>query len=119
MTNQSWACAVSGRHGSVASCASLADDSSLLQPDMGTTTLSRQASEALSSSLDSPEAVANTLSDIPEVQSSKAMSSSLRYNRAASWGPQSTPQLNAVSKESICHQQSNSKAKSRLHAQMT
>lgn len=92
-------CAVSGRHGSIASCASLPDDTSLPQPDFSSTPppLSRQASEAPSSCFDGPEALSNTAA-AAEVQSSSSAAprNSLRHNRAVSWSPQTTARLIAV-----------------------
>ncbi|KAL3132628.1 hypothetical protein ABBQ32_009153 [Trebouxia sp. C0010 RCD-2024] len=89
----------SGRHGSIASCASLPDDTSLPQPDFSSTPppLSRQASEAPSSCFDGPEALSNTAA-AAEVQSSSSAAprNSLRHNRAVSWSPQTTARLIAT-----------------------
>ncbi|KAL3156848.1 hypothetical protein ABBQ38_001117 [Trebouxia sp. C0009 RCD-2024] len=90
---------VSGRHGSIASCSSLPDDTSLPQPDFSSTPtpLSRQASEAPSSCFDGPEASSNTAA-AAEAQSSSSAAprNSLRHNRAVSWSPQTTARLNAT-----------------------
>ena len=90
-------CAVSGHHGSVISCASLPDDSSLPQPDFINTAppLSRQVSEAASSCFDSPESLSNTAASA-EIQASAGSRSSLRHNRAVSWSPECSARLNAV-----------------------
>lgn len=90
-------CAVSGHHGSVISCASLPDDSSLPQPDFSNTAppLSRQVSEAASSCFDRPESLSNAAASA-EIQASAGSRSSLRHNRAVSWSPERTARLNAV-----------------------
>ncbi|DBA93644.1 TPA: hypothetical protein ACH3X3_013719 [Trebouxia sp. C0006] len=82
----------SGRHGSLASCASLPDVNSLPHTVLGMATMSRQASEAQSSSFDGQadrsQSQATTDSQLPALPDTRLP---LKYTRAASWGPQGTP----------------------------
>ncbi len=91
-------CAVSGRHGSIASCASLPDVNSLPHTVLGMTTMSRQASEAQSSSFDGQadqsQSQATADSQLPALPDTRLP---LKYTRAASWGPQGTPHNTRVS----------------------
>ncbi|DBA65827.1 TPA: hypothetical protein ACH3X2_002859 [Trebouxia sp. C0005] len=81
----------SGRHGSIASCASLPDVNSLPHTDLGMTTMSRQASEAQSSGFDGQadrsQSQASADAQLPALPDTRLP---LKYNRAASWGPQGT-----------------------------
>ena len=91
-------CAVSQRHGSIASCASLPDVNSLPNTDLGMTTMSRQASQAQSSSFDGQadrsQSQATADSQLPALPDTRL---ALKHNRAASWGPQGTPHNTRVS----------------------
>lgn len=84
-----YVCAVSGRHGSIASCASLPNLHGLPQHQPGLPPLSRQGSDAHSSSLSaqmdvsqSQTAAASQATAMPEARLA------VRPARAASWGPQ-------------------------------
>ena len=90
--------AVSGRHGSIASCASLPDVNSLPHTDLGMTTMTRQASEAQCSGFDGQadrsQSQASADSQLPALPDNRL---ALKHNRAASWGPQGTPHNTRVS----------------------
>lgn len=91
-------CAVSGHHGSIASCASLPDVNSLPHTVLGMATMSRQASEAQIGSFDGQadpsQSQATTDSQLPALPDTRLP---LKYTRAASWGPQGTPHNTRVS----------------------
>lgn len=84
-----YVCAVSGRHGSIASCASLPNLHGLPQHQPGLPPLSRQGSDAQSSSLsaqmDASQSQATAASQVTAMPEGRL---AVRPARAASWGPQ-------------------------------
>ena len=85
--------AVSGRHGSIASCASLPNSHSLPQHDLASPAMSSEHSQAQSSGIDGHVGVLHS----PAVSSISAVPDNrLKQHRSASWGPQSGTHLEEV-----------------------